>query len=252
MSKRDKDKAIARGEQPPEIDVHDFRAAGYLPEVLVNFIALLGWSPGHDREKLTRDELTELFSVDRIRKTASKFDRDKLLAFNTDANAAADEDRLLAGLRDYLAVGGSPVGAADEKTLRRLIRANKGFRTFRDIDEKSRFIFLPDEQIEYDQKAIAKVLARAGGAGFAMLRELLPQLEALQDWSADRVETLLKSVQQRRRVGLGRVAQPVRVAVSGTTVSPAIFDTLALLGRDASLRRIRATLERFAQSESSD
>jgi len=246
MSKRDKDKAIARGQRPPEIDVFDFRAAGYLPEVLVNFIALLGWSPGHDREKLTRQELIELFSIERIGKTASKFDREKLLAFNTEANAAADEDRLLAGLKDYLSVNETPLRQADDETLRRLLRANAGFRTFRDIDEKSRFLFLPDEQIEYDPKAIAKVLAKGGGAGFAMLREVLGELEALQDWSAPQLESVLKRLQRRHGVGLGQVAQPVRVAVSGTTVSPPIFETLELLGKPATLRRIRTTLEKFA------
>ena len=84
MSKRDKEKAIAKGEVPPEIEVRDFRAAGYLPEAIVNFIALLGWSPGDDREQFDLAEMTSLFSIDRIGKTNAKFDRTKLLSFNTD------------------------------------------------------------------------------------------------------------------------------------------------------------------------
>src|SRR5262249_21268210 len=73
MSKRDKARDIAAGRPPREIDVHDFRASGYLPEAIVNFIALVGWSPGGDREKMTLDEMTALFSLDRINKTSGRF-----------------------------------------------------------------------------------------------------------------------------------------------------------------------------------
>ena len=73
----------------PEILVHDFRKNGYLPEALLNFLALLGWSPGGDRERMTMDEMVQLFSLDRVGKSNPKFDRDKLLAFNTEAAAAA-------------------------------------------------------------------------------------------------------------------------------------------------------------------
>ena len=88
----------------PEILVHDFRKNGYLPEALLNFLALLGWSPGGDREHMTIDEMIQLFTVDGIGKSNAKFDRDKLLAFNTEAAAAAAPERLLAAFRDYLSV----------------------------------------------------------------------------------------------------------------------------------------------------
>ncbi|MCD6303926.1 MAG: glutamate--tRNA ligase, partial [Planctomycetes bacterium] len=109
------------------VEVRAFRAAGYLPEALVNFIALLGWRPGGDREKFSLDELVELFSIERIGKANAKFDRDKLLAFNTDALAAADEDRLLAGLKDYLALNPrAAIPAGDDGLLRFLLRIHKG------------------------------------------------------------------------------------------------------------------------------
>ena len=245
MSKRDKEKALAKGLPPPEIDVHDFRAAGYLPECLLNFIALLGWSPGGDREKLSMDELIDLFSVSRIGKTNARFDRDKLLAFNTEAIENGDEERLTAVLKDYLDVSRSPIGFADDGELRHLLKACHGIRTFRDLDNKSRFIFLKMEEIAFDEKAVTKVLKKGDNAGLRVLADVHGRLAVHEDWSPDGLETLLKSICQEKDLGLGKVAQPIRVAVSGTTISPPIFDTLALLGKEATLRRIKRTLETF-------
>jgi glutamyl-tRNA synthetase len=243
MSKRDKEKAAAKGQTPPEIEVHDFRAAGYLPEALVNFIALLGWSPGGDRELMAVEEMTALFNVERIGKTAAKFDRDKLLAFNTDWLARANEQRRLAGLRDYAQVAGSPVGRGEDDTLLALMRAGEGFRTFAQLDAKARFIFLPDEEITLDPQAVKKVLRKNDDQGLKVLAELLPRLEALEDWTADAIEALLRRVCEEKQLGLGKVAQPIRVAVSGGTISPTIFDTLVLLGRDKTIARVRRTLQ---------
>jgi glutamyl-tRNA synthetase len=97
---------------------------------------------------------------------------------------------------------------------------------------------MADDEIDYDPKAVQKVLAKGSGAGYAMLIELRPQLAAQQDWSPQALEALLMSVTEAKGVGLGKVAQPLRVAVAGGSISPSIFDTLALLGRDKTLARI--------------
>src|SRR5205807_7075496 len=86
----------------PEILVHDFRAKGYFPEALLNFLALLGWSPGGDRERMSMDEMVSLFSIEGIGKSNAKFDRAKLLAFNTEAAAAMPPQKLLERFREYL------------------------------------------------------------------------------------------------------------------------------------------------------
>ena len=227
-----------------DVEVHSFRAHGYLPEALVNFIALLGWSPGTNQEKMTLAEMVELFSIDRIGRTNARFDRDKLLAFNTDWINSSSPERLLAGFQDYLRVSESPIGRAglDEAACRELLRVNQGFRTFQDIDNKSGFIFVPDEEIRYDEKAVKDVLAKGDGAGFAMLEKLLEALTGQTDWTEGALETQIKAICEREGVGLGKVAQPLRVAVSGGTISPAIFDTLVLLGKDRTLARIRRAL----------
>jgi len=220
-----------------DVDVHAFRAAGYLPEALLNFIALLGWRPGGNREKLGLNDLIELFSIDRIGKANAKFDRDKLLAFNTDAAAAADEDRLLAGFRDYLSLNETAIPAGDEDLLRHLLRVNKGFRTFADIPAKCGVLFAPDDAFEYQAKAVEKVLRKNEGAGFAVLADVRGRLAGCE-WTAEALEKLLGEYCAANGLAMGKVAQPVRVAVTGTTISPPIFETLMLLGREKALGRI--------------
>ncbi len=242
MSKRDKEKAIAKGLEPPEIDVHDFRQAGYLPEALLNFISLLGWSAGGDREQLTLDETIELFSVDRIGATNARFDRDKLIAFNTDWATKVSQDRLVMLLRDFATINALPMATADDATLAKLLECCAGFRTFRDVQAKIGFVFTGDNEIEYDAKAVKKVLAKNEGAGFAMLEHLRAALGALASWDQAGIEALIERLCTEHDVKMGAVAQPIRVAVTGSTVSPSIHDTLLLLGRDKTLARIERAI----------
>ncbi len=234
--------AAQAGVSIPEIDVIDFRRSGYLPEALINFIALLGWNPGQDREKFSLTEFVELFSTDRIGKTNARFDRDKLLAFNTDAIAAASEDRLVDALRDFLEINDTPIPKDDPALLRRLVRANKAIRTLADIAAKCSVLFVADDAYAFNEDAVAKVLRKGDNAGFAALADLRPVLEGL-DWTADAIDTAIKKFCQDRNLGMGKVAQPLRVAVTGTTISPPIHETLMLLGKAKTLARIDRCLK---------
>ncbi len=234
--------AESAGVVMPEIDVHDFRASGYLPEALRNFIALIGWSPGDDREKLTPEEMIAAFSLDRIGKTAGRFDRDKLLAMNTLWAADLAPERLLAALKDWAKVSGSPLAALDDATAARVLNACKGFRTLADIEHKAGILFAPDEQVVYDPEAVKKVLEKKDGRGYAMLRQLLPRLEACEPWTAESLDALINAFCAEHSAQLGDVAQPLRVAVTGSTISPAIGATLELLGKTGTLSRIRRCL----------
>jgi glutamyl/glutaminyl-tRNA synthetase len=230
----------------PEIMVHDFRRNGYLPEVLNNFLALLGWSPGGDRERMTMEELVQLFTIEGIGKANAKFNRDKLLAFNTEAFAAAPMPRALAAFRDYLSVNPeSPLNGTTDAQLEKVLKMNHGFHILREADEKSRFLFMPDEAVEYQPDAVEKVLKKNEGQGAAALRDIRPLLAAVPTWDAASIEQAVKGFCDQRQLGLGKVAQPLRVAVSGTAVSPPIFDTLEFLGRDRTLARIDRCLSRL-------
>jgi glutamyl-tRNA synthetase len=231
----------------PEIEIHDFRRSGYLPEVLVNFIALLGWSPGTDQEKFTLAELCAACGVERVGKTNARFDRDKLLNFNTTALEAAPMARKLAAFRDFLSVNEpGPLAGLDDAQLTHLIELCQGFRTFPDIEYKCGALFVPDAAVRYDEDALKKHLLKGESAGVKVLKEMQTRLAALDDWSPARLDALIRGYAEEHGLGLGKVAQPLRVAVTGTTVSPQIFDTLAVLGRDRTLARIARTLEMVA------
>lgn len=225
-----------------DVEVHSFRQRGYLPEALVNFIALLGWSPGESREKFALEEMVKLFSIERIGRTNAKFDREKLMAFNTDAIATASPERLLAAFKDYVAINDTPFKGLDDAALTELLRVNAGFRTFHDIETKSGFLYRPDDEIQYDPAAVDKVLKKGENAGIKMLQLLLPRLEALDPWTVESIDTMLKAVCEEQQAGMGKVAQPIRVAVSGGPISPMIGETLVLLGKAKTIARVRRCL----------
>ncbi len=210
---------------------------------MVNFLALLGWNPGDKREILTRQELIDCFDISRLTKTNSLFDRDKLIAFNTEHIRMTPPEKLLAYFKAYIKEIASPVAAADDKTLDRLIKSNHGARTLADIDRKSRFVFIADDQIEYDEKAVAKVLLKSDG--LAMLQLVRDKLAAMEELTEEGIEKMLRSMAEEKQVGLGKVAQPLRVAICGTTISPPIFDSVSLLGKQRTLNRIDITLKKF-------
>ncbi len=235
--------AAALGVTLPEIDIHDFRKSGYLPEVLVNFIALLGWSAGDDREKYALDELCAAFAVERVGKTNAKFDRDKLLAFNTAGLEAAGVERKLRAFRDYLSVNEpGPLSGLDDGTLDRLVEMCRGFRTYPDIEMKCGALFVADEELAYDAQAVKKWLLKGDGAGLEVLQGLA-ELLATADWSSEALDGVVRGYAERHELGLGKVAQPLRVALTGTTISPQISDTLLLVGRERTLARIARALE---------
>jgi glutamyl-tRNA synthetase len=223
----------------PEILVHDFRANGYFPEVLLNFLALLGWSPGGDRERMRMDEMIQLFDISGIGKSNAKFNREKLLAFNTEAGASTPPERLVAGMRDFLSViPDSPLNKADDAGLLKMIEMKKGFRTLRQVEETSRFLFIRDDEIQYDPDAIEKVLKKNDGQGLKALKDLRALFDGISTWTAGELEAAVNNYCEQSQLGLGKVAQPIRVAVSGGTISPPIFESLEFLGKPSALARM--------------
>ncbi|MDQ3439216.1 MAG: glutamate--tRNA ligase [Planctomycetota bacterium] len=223
----------------PEILVHDFRKNGYLPEALLNFLALLGWSPGGDRERMSMVEMVQLFTIEGIGKSNAKFDRAKLLNFNTEAAAGASPERLLAAFKDFLTVNpDSPLHSADDAALSRVLAMKKGFRLLREVEEASRFLFQRDDEIVYQPDAIDKVLKKNDAQGVAALRDAREVLAGVGEWTVQTLEAAVNAYCGQKQLALGKVAQPLRVAASGGTVSPPIFDSLEFLGRERTLARI--------------
>ena len=235
----------------PEIDVDDFRRSGYLPGVVCNYIALLGWNPGEknedgtDLERFDAEYLASHFSLERVGKKASKFDREKLRAFNADtiqkAMSAAefaaawrawmeryDPDALVAlGDRFDLAAGAVQARAT----------------TLADAIEPIRFALVADDAIEFDEKAVAKALTKNDGEGLAALGTLVDVIGSIEPFEAERIEAAIKGWCEREGVGMGKAAQPLRVAVTGGMVSPGLGQTLGLVGREGVVARIGRCVE---------
>jgi glutamyl/glutaminyl-tRNA synthetase len=227
----------------PEINIVDFFRSGYLPETMVNFLALLGWNPGDQREIMTVEELIRSFDLLRLTKSNSLFDRKKLLAFNTEHLRIEPPEMVLARFKAYLQEVGSPLLQADDATLARIIKLCEGARTFVDIERKSVFVFVGDNEIEFEEKAVQKVLFK--DHGLEILGQVRQKLAALDPLTEQGIEEMLRGLAEERQVGLGKVAQPLRVALCGTTISLPIFDSVSLLGQERTLRRIDLTLQRF-------
>jgi glutamyl-tRNA synthetase len=227
----------------PEINIVDFFKSGYLPETMVNFLALLGWNPGDQREIMPLDELIKSFDLGRLTKSNSLFDRKKLLAFNTEHIRMTPKEKLLQHFKDYLKTAKSLIPADDDKKLARILEICAGARTLAEIDRKAGFLFLPNDKIKYDQKAVEKVLLKDGGR--AILPVLHEKLAVLEPFSKESIENMLRSLAAEKQVGLGEIAQPLRVAICGSTISPPIFDSVEMLSKEKTLARIDITMRKF-------
>jgi glutamyl/glutaminyl-tRNA synthetase len=227
----------------PEINIVDFYKSGYLPETMVNFLALLGWNPGDNREIMPVAELIESFDLSRLTKSNSLFDRQKLIAFNTEHIKMVPKETLLKHFRSYLKVVDSPVANGNDEDLLRILKLCEGARTLADIERKCRFLYIDNDKIEYDEKAVKKVLHKNDGlANLSIVRD---KLAAMDDLSEKAIEDMLRGLAEEKQVGLGKIAQPLRVALCGNTISLPIFDSVQMLGRKNTLTRIDNTLKKF-------
>jgi glutamyl-tRNA synthetase len=238
MSKRDKDKATAAGKPVPEINVADFRNSGYLPAVLLNYLALLGWNPGHDLERFDLNYLAQHFDFDRIGKSNSKFDREKLAAFQQDTILQMTPEVWVQTLRPffgqhyptYVQTLGDHFGLFAEAYRERS-------KTLRDPAELGRFFF--EAPTEYQPKAVKKHLTKNDGEGLAALAKVREALVQIDPWRAEVIHARLDALWQELGMKhMGGVAQPLRVALTGVAVSPEIGPTLQILGRDETFARI--------------
>ena len=231
----------------PEVNVADFRRSGFLPGVLLNYVALLGWNPGGDEERFDPDTFVQRFDLADINKKNARFDRDKLRAFNGDTlqnmNAESFADSLLSHLDAYHPEFAAITG--DPQKMTTFARAYQPrARTLDEPADAGRMFIVPDAELVYDAKAVEKNLSKNDGEGLALLRELRERLAGIETWSGEAAEATLISLASERGLKLGKVAQPLRVAVAGSAVSPPLDDTLSLLGKASVLARVDRCLAR--------
>ena len=215
-----------------------YRETGYLPEAVVNYLARLGWSYG-DQEVFSLEELIRHFTLEKVGNAAAVFDQGKLDWLNAQYLRAADPARLADLLAEQWVLTGVPaeaVGATEVAWRAAVVVAfRERAKTLRELAESSRFLF--DVPVPMDSEAAGKHHTPEAGA---LLRELLPRLEALPAFTAAALEASYRGFAEEKGIRLGVVAQATRVALTGRTVSPPLFEIMALLGRQRALARLRA------------
>ncbi len=210
--------------------VQAFREQGYLPEALVNYLALLGWSPGDDREMVPRDGLVELFDLSRVSSYPAAFDTEKLTWLNERYIQSLGDDDLAARCVRFLVEEGVGV---DPIVLRRAMPLVKErMKTLRDVVDLLRFLFSDD--ITANEKA-AGILAKAPGG---YLQEARAALETIPRWDAHTIAEALDALAEGAGLNRTKGWQPIRAAVTGSNVSPPLPESLELLGRDRTLARL--------------
>ena len=225
--------------------VGDYAEMGILPEALFNFLALLGWNPGDEREVMGKDELVEAFSLERINKKAAIFDTEKLEWMNGQYLPHVPAADLLPRVGPQLVADGlvtqEEVDASPGWLLTLIDLLKVRSRTVLEIAPKA--VPLLADTIEYDETATAKHWKDPQtGERLAGLR---PVFEALEPWTPEAVEASLREQAERFGVGLGKIAQPLRVALTGSAASPGIDQVVWVMGRRRVLARLDAAVARL-------
>lgn len=221
------------------VSVLAYRDEGFLPDALLNYLVRLGWSHG-DQEVFSREEMIRLFSVDDVNVAAARFDMEKLRWLNQQYLVKADPAEIAPLLEQHLrAIGIDPASGPAAADV--VVAMRERAQTLVEMALKSRPWYAPLEG--YDEAAAGKHLTAAAEAPLRAARE---RLAALDDWRIDTVHVALNEVAQELQVGLGKVAQPLRVAITGSAASPSIDVTVYLAGRERAVERIDQALERIA------
>ncbi len=228
------------------LGVEAYRAMGYLPEALRNYLVRLGWSHGDD-EIISTEQMIDWFGLENIGRSAARFDFQKLENLNGHYIRHADNGDLVAAVRASLPEFEGCKDLADslkEEDWQKFELAMPGLKerakTLVELVNSARYLFAR-RPLSYDKKA-TKLLAKDEAK--TVLSSLAPLLETVEDWSLDGLEQIVREFSEKEEIKLGKIAQPLRAALTGGAVSPGIFDVLFVLGKDEALARIRDVEER--------
>ena len=217
--------------------VGEYREQGYLPEALFNYLLLLGWNPGDDREVLTREEMIKLFELEKVHVTAAMFDPKKLAWMNGEYVKKIPQAEFKALLKGKVKVEGK-----DEEWWDYLVQQVQPRTKFLN-DLETSCTYLVSDDFPFDEKAVAKRLAKDGVK--ATLLDLVERFAKIDDWTAPTLENSIKELSQGQ--GMGPWVHPIRVAVSGRGEGIGLFEMLQLLGKEKTLARLQSAAEKFCK-----
>ncbi len=218
-------------------NILEYRSQGILPEALVNYLARLGWSH-KDQEIFSVKELIELFNVDGLSSSAAAFDLEKLLWLNSHYIKESEVSRLAGLLAEQFAARG--ITDCDQATLEKIVpQYQPRAKTMAEMADEAAVFLIDDNEVEYEEKAVRKVLTEEALSRLQDIRNLLADLDSFDETT---LEKTLNGYMERNEIGFKHIAQPIRVAVTGRTRSPGLFETLAILDKAKSLARIDRAL----------
>lgn len=223
-----------------EVSIAWYRERGFLPEAICNYLALLGWSPGEDREDVSMSELTELFTVERVHSSPARFDMKKLEAINGDKIRALSPDEFLNRSLPFLKEGNVVTGTLEEIAL--LMRAlpiiQERVATLAEVPAMLKFLFVTNFEVE------AESLPKISDADSKKLLQVAyERLQSLSQWSHEGIEAVLRTALIEEMGLKPRIAfSAVRIAVTGSHISPPLFESMELLGRESSLLRLKNSI----------
>ncbi len=222
-----------------------YREMGYLPEAFVNYLVRLGWSYG-DQEYFTRDELIEKFTLDNIGRAAGIFDQEKLTALNA-AHIQAASSRSIAGLLVPFLEQNDIRVEPDDHLVRVVETLVPRSKTLTEMAAAADFYFA--QAIDYEPKAAKKFLKPQTREPLDLLMNALADIV---DFSEEKLENAFKSVMTQTGLKLGKIAQPVRVALTGRTASPGIFEIIEIIGKQKVLQRLKQAIDHIDRNESNE
>jgi glutamyl-tRNA synthetase len=223
-----------------EVSIAWYREQGYLPEAICNYLALLGWSPGDDRENITMKELCELFTVEKVHSSPARFDMKKLEAINGDKIRALTIDEFLKWSLPFLTKAGIITGTDSEIALVKsaLPIIQERIVKLDEVPQMLKFLFVKEFAVEAE--SVSKI---TDSISKDILKRSLKELEPLSSWTHENIEAALRASLIEEMGLKPRIAfTAVRIATTGSTISPPLFESMELLGKDASLARIAAAL----------
>lgn len=223
--------------------VGEFKEQGYLPDALFNFLLLLGWAPGDDREVLTREEMIGLFTLDRCKSSAARFDIKKLVWMNGEYIRRQPRDVYAAEFTGRVEAAGLSVDGTDLAGIMDQMQIRTKF--YSEIPGSCAYFFTED--YAFDPKGVEKRLKAEGVS--ALLDEVAEKYAALSSFDLQSTHDVLVAMGEARGAGLGAMVHPVRVSVSGLTEGPGLFEMLVLIGRDKVCARLRRVAQRLRDGE---
>jgi glutamyl-tRNA synthetase len=226
--------------------VLEYRKEGFLPEALLNYLALLGWSTEDSQQIFTIAELKEKFSIERCGSSPSTFDPAKLLWLNGEKIRSKTSDEIFGLFADWLKYSGneSVVSGWDEEILKKAIALeHEKIKRLKDIPGLVDFFFVKD--VDFQEEAVKKVFEKSKETAGDVLREAASRLLKQDDFSPEALEALARLIAADKNIGTGKVFHPIRVAISGRTQGPSLFHMMEVMGKKEVLRRINVAIEKF-------